>query len=38
MSEAYREIFPKDFPAGTAVETGLVNPDGLVEIMLTAVR
>ena len=38
MNEAYRGIFQKDFPARATVETGLVNPDGLVEIMFTAVK
>jgi 2-iminobutanoate/2-iminopropanoate deaminase len=38
MNEGYREVFTKDFPARATVEVGLVNPDGLVEIMLTAVR
>jgi reactive intermediate/imine deaminase len=38
MNEAYREIFAKDFPARATVETGLVSPDGLVEIMFTAVK
>ncbi len=38
MNEAYREVFKKDFPARATVETGLVAPDGLVEIMFTAVK
>ena len=38
MNEAYREIFTGDFPARATVETGLVSPDGLVEIMFTAVK
>ena len=38
MNEAYREVFTKDYPARATVETGLVNPDGLVEIMLVAVK
>jgi reactive intermediate/imine deaminase len=38
MNEAYRETFTKDFPARATVESGLVNPDGLVEIMFTAVK
>ena len=38
MNEAYREVFAKDFPARATVGTGLMNPDGLVEIMFTAVR
>lgn len=38
MNQAYRESLPKDFPARAAVQTGLVVPDGLVEIMFTAVK
>jgi len=38
MNEAYREIFTKDFPARATVESGLVAPEGLVEIMFTAVK
>jgi len=38
MNEAYREIFTKDFPARATVVPGLMNPDGLVEIMFTAVK
>ena len=38
MNEAYREVIPRDFPARAAVGAGLVAPDGLVEIMLTAVK
>ncbi len=38
MNEAYREVFAKDFPARATVRSGLVAPDGLVEIMFTAVR
>jgi 2-iminobutanoate/2-iminopropanoate deaminase len=38
MNEAYREILSKDFPARATVESGLVAPDGLVEIMFTAVK
>jgi 2-iminobutanoate/2-iminopropanoate deaminase len=38
MNEGYREVFTKDFPARATVESGLVNPDGLVEIMFTAVK
>ena len=38
MNEAYRETFTKEFPARATVETGLVAPDGLVEIMFTAVK
>ena len=38
MNEAYREVFTRDFPARATVGTGLVAPDGLVEIMFTAVK
>ena len=38
MNEAYREVFTKDFPARATIESGLVAPDGLVEIMFTAVK
>ena len=38
MNEAYRPFFTRDFPARTTVQSGLVVPDGLVEIMMTAVR
>jgi aminoacrylate peracid reductase len=38
MNAGYRETFKKDFPARATVRTGLVAPDGLVEIMFTAVR
>jgi len=38
MNTAYREVFPKGFPARSTVEAGLVAPDGLVEIMMTAVK
>ena len=42
MNTAYREVFPKGFPKGfparSTVEAGLVAPDGLVEIMMTAVK
>jgi 2-iminobutanoate/2-iminopropanoate deaminase len=38
MNEAYRETFTKEFPARATVETGLVAPDGLIEIMFTAVK
>jgi len=36
MNEAYREVFKADFPARATVQSGLVAPDGLVEIMMTA--
>lgn len=38
MNEAYREIFTKEFPARATVRAPLVAPDGLVEIMFTAVK
>jgi 2-iminobutanoate/2-iminopropanoate deaminase len=38
VNTAYREVFPKGFPARSTVEAGLVSPDGLVEIMMTAVK
>jgi 2-iminobutanoate/2-iminopropanoate deaminase len=36
MNEAYRAFFEREFPARATVRTGLVAPDGLVEIMVTA--
>jgi reactive intermediate/imine deaminase len=38
MNDAYRPFFGRDFPARTTVGSGLVVPDGLVEIMVTAER
>jgi enamine deaminase RidA (YjgF/YER057c/UK114 family) len=38
MNEVYRPFFTSAFPARATVETGLVSPDGLVEIAMTAVR
>lgn len=38
MNEAYRAVLAKDFPARATVGTGLVSPDGLVEIMFTAAK
>ena len=38
MNDEYRKFFGKDFPARATVQTGLVAPDGLVEIMVTAVK
>jgi reactive intermediate/imine deaminase len=38
MNAAYREAMVKDFPARTTIEAGLMAPDGLVEIMMTAVK
>lgn len=37
MNEAYRPFFEKDFPARATVQSGLMAPGGLVEIMMTAV-
>jgi aminoacrylate peracid reductase len=37
MNEAYHPFFGRDFPARATVRAGLVAPDGLVEIMMTAV-
>ena len=37
MNGAYRAFFGKDFPARATVVAPLVAPDGLVEIMVTAV-
>jgi enamine deaminase RidA (YjgF/YER057c/UK114 family) len=38
MNAGYRTVFTKEFPARATVGTGLVAPDGLVEIMFTAVK
>ncbi len=38
MNKGYRTIFMKDFPARATVRTGLVNADGLVEIMFVAAK
>ena len=38
MNDEYRKFIGKDFPARATVQTGLVAPDGLVEIMVTAVK
>lgn len=38
MNDPYRAFFGKDFPARATVKTGLVAPDGLVEIMFTTVK
>jgi reactive intermediate/imine deaminase len=38
MNTEYRAFFQKDFPARTTVGSGLVAADGLVEIMMTAVK
>lgn len=36
MNAGYRTVFTKDFPARATVGTGLVSPEGLVEIMFVA--
>lgn len=38
IEKAWREHFPKRRPAGVLLETGLVAPDSLVEIMLSAAK
>lgn len=38
MNAAYRTVLSKDFPARTTIGAGLMNADGAVEIMMTAVR
>jgi len=38
MNASYREALSKDFPARATVGAGLMNADGAVEIMLTAVK
>lgn len=38
MNSEYRTFFGKDFPARTTVQSGLMAADGLVEIMMTAVK
>lgn len=38
MNKGFRTIFTKDFPARATVRTGLVAPDGLVEIMFVAAK
>ncbi|MGQ0734707.1 MAG: RidA family protein [Acidobacteriota bacterium] len=38
MNRGYRTIFSKDFPARATVRTGLVNADGLVELMFVATK
>ena len=35
---AYREVLSKDFPARATIGLGLMNADGQVEIMMTAVK
>jgi len=36
LNDVYREVFKVDFPARATVVTGLVAPEGLVEIMFVA--
>ena len=38
MNEAYRSFWPKDPPVRTTIVAGLVLPDALIEISLTALR
>jgi 2-iminobutanoate/2-iminopropanoate deaminase len=38
MNEAYRSVLSPPFPARATVQAGLLNPEGLVEIMMTAVQ
>ena len=38
MNRGYRTVFAKDFPARATVRTGLLAPDGLVEIMFVATK
>jgi reactive intermediate/imine deaminase len=38
MNDAYRAFFRDGFPARATVASGLFAPDGLVEIMMTAVK
>lgn len=38
MNRGYRAMFGKEFPARATVKTGLVSPEGLVEIMLVAAK
>lgn len=38
MNAVYREFFPTAPPARATVGTGLVSPNGLVELVMTAVR
>ena len=38
MNKGYRTIFTKDFPARATVRTGLVNADGLTELMFVAAK
>jgi len=38
MNDAYRGFLPGEFPARATVQAGLFAPDGVVEIMMTAVK
>ena len=38
MNKSYRTVIAKDFPARATVKAGLVNADGLVEIMFVAAK
>jgi enamine deaminase RidA (YjgF/YER057c/UK114 family) len=38
MNDAYRAFLPGGFPARATVQSGLFAPDGVVEIMMTAVK
>ncbi len=38
MNKGYTSVFARDYPARATVRTGLVNADGLVEIMFVAAR
>jgi 2-iminobutanoate/2-iminopropanoate deaminase len=38
MNDVWRQLVPTPFPARATVEAGLVAPDGLIEVMVTAVR
>jgi reactive intermediate/imine deaminase len=38
MNEAYRAALPAPYPSRATIQAGLVSPDGLVEIMMTAIK
>ena len=38
MNEVWRPYFKAGLPSRAAVRTGLVAPDGIIEIMVTAVK
>lgn len=38
MNDAYRQVLAKDFPARATIESGLVSPAALVEIMMGAAK